>query len=441
MKKKLLVLAAAGALTAATAVPALALENEFHGSFTTFYNLSNFSATGVLADDAPTQNYFVERMRLGYTAKASDQVKLVSRFEFDYRFWGNSAYNTRPDGSGTTRDGGGAVGADTVNMETKNIYLELDYPVVNAKIGMMANNDAFKGLLFDADMAGVLLAHNYTNAGVSVGYFRLNDSNDGDAIGKNNNDLFLLEGKYNLTKTTKIGAGYYYIVDDSTVNTPANAAANGLGTTFGRGASVHTVGLNAEGVIGPVTLNALAMKQFGDFNEDADAKGLAVNVGARVALGGGTLRSEFLFVDGGDHAWYIPGGIAGTEGGQFYDSEMTMLGRNKYATGIDNAIIYDVNNFGEGVIMGTVGYDYAFNDKLSGSANLGFAAVADDENARGVDRGDSDYLGTEVNAEVNYQLTSNVTLGARGGYLFLGDYFADGFDDPYDLKVLVRYTF
>ena len=39
------------------------------------------------------------------------------------------------------------------------------------------------------------------------------------------------------------------------------------------------------------------------------------------------------------------------------------------ATTIDNAIIYDVNNNNEGVIMGTIGYDYTFTDKCSASAN------------------------------------------------------------------------
>jgi len=435
MKKKLLVAAAACALTAATAVPALALENEFHGAFTTFYDLSNYSGSaaggnGVISDDSSSENYFVQRFRLNYNAKASDNVKLVSRFEFDFNFWGNSAYGFNPDGTTTNRGGGGAVGADTVNMETKNIYLDLSYPAIDAKIGMMAHNDAFKGLLFDGDMAGILLGHNYSNAGVSAGFFRLNDSNDGDAIGKKTNDLFLLEGKYSVNKDVKVGAGYYYIMDKSNTNPVAF-----------RDAKVHTVGLNAEGKIGPVAVNGLVMKQFGDLNATDNAKGWAANVGVKVPVAGGTLRSEFLYVTGGDKALYVAQGIGGTEGGQFYDSEMTMLGRNKYATTIDNALIYDVNNNNEGVIMGTIGYDYSFSDKLATSANVGFAAIADDAAGRGIARGDSDYLGTEVNAETNYSLTPNVTLGARAGYVFLGDYFANDPDNIYDVKLIARYNF
>ena len=88
--KKFLVVAIAAALSAATAVPALALENQFNGAFTTFYDITNFAADGQVDTDAKTQNYFVQRVRLGYTAKADDNVKLVTQFEFDYNYWGNS---------------------------------------------------------------------------------------------------------------------------------------------------------------------------------------------------------------------------------------------------------------------------------------------------------------------------------------------------------------
>jgi hypothetical protein len=424
--KKFLAVAAAGALTVATAVPALALENEIHGAFTSFYDLSNYSAAGNngfeavpnnglgLQKNAPTENYFVQRVRLGYNAKASDNVKLVTKFELDYNFWGNSSYVEK-------RGGGGAIGADTVNLETKNLYLELNYPsYVNAKIGMQGNNDAFKGILFDADMAGLLFSHEYANAGVSAGFFRWND-NSITTLGKTTTDLLELEGKYSISKELKVGAAYYYIQDDP------------------KEAKVHTIGLNAEGVIGPITVNGFALKQFGDLTATTNAKGYALNLGAKMAIAGGTARTEFMYVAGGKHALY--NAVNGTEGGGYYDNEMVILGRDKNATTIDNAIVYDVSNYGQGVIFGSLGYDYTFSDKLSGSVNAGFAAIANDDNAT-VRTGDSNYLGTELNAEANYKLTPNVTLGARGGYVFLGDYFKGlNADNPYDLKIIAKYAF
>jgi hypothetical protein len=448
INKKFLAVAAAGALTAATAVPALALENQFSGAFTSFYDLSNYSAVYGQKDpenNAATENYFVQRVRLGYTAKASDNVKLVTKFELDYRFLGNNSYTTG-------RNTGGALGADSVNIETKNLYLELNYPAVITKIGMQGVDDAFKGTIFSADMAGIQFGHNYDNASVAAGFFRWNDSGEAFKLGKNVRDMFMLDAKYNINKDVKVGAAYYFIKDNranadtvTPVGAPTGFTANGdpiyaavtTTTNPANDIKVHTLGLNAEGVFGPLTLNGFAVKQFGDLTATTTAKGYELNAGAKLNLGAaGTLRSEFLYVPGGKNTLYTADN--GDEGGGFYDNEMVILGRDKNAFTLDAAIVFDVSNAAQGVIFGSLGYDYTFTEKLSASANAGFAAVAKNINNRGT----SDYLGTEINAETNYKLTPNVTLGARAGYVVLGDYFkGTNADNPYDLKVLAKYSF
>jgi hypothetical protein len=433
--KKFLAVAAAGALTVATAVPALALENEFHGAFTSFYDLSNFSSAGDfgfsdnkagLAKDAPTENYFVQRIRLNYNAKASDNVKLVTQFQIDYKYWGKSSYEQ-------DFHGGSALGSRGLNLQIRQGYLDLDYPsYVHAKIGMQTIDDAFKGIVFSSLAAGVNLSHEYTNASVGAGFFRFDDSNNkaidgtsgGTTVGKNTRDMFSLDGKYSISKDLKVGAAYYLFGD----NRPTTAGGPEVDLT------VHTFGLNAEGAIGPVSINGFAMKQFDD------AKGFAFNFGAKVPLAGGTARTEFLYVSGGNNTLYIPASLnAGTEGGGFYDNEMVILSRDKNATNFDSAIVYDVSNHNQGVIFGSLGYDHPCTDKITSSVNVGFAAVANNVNNVGT----SNYLGTELNAESSYKLNPNVTLGVRAAYVFLGDYFkqSPSLDNPYDLKVLVKYAF
>ena len=448
---------------AAAATPAMALENQFTGAFTSFYDISNYSAAGNdgstsnligLAKNAKTENYFVQRVRLGYTAKASDDVKLVTKFELDYTYWGNSSYTVG-------RNSGGALGADSVNLETKNLYLDMNLcKNLNAKIGMMGYNDSFKGIIFDADMAGVLLAHDYDKAAVTAGFFRFGDRNT-TTIGKNTYDMFALDGKYSISKEIKVGAAYYYIGDNrtngSTVIPSAGATgqtADGTpiyapGTTFTTRANpnndikVHTLGLNAEVGVGPLTLTGFALSQFGDGPNAQKAKGYAFNVGAKMPLVGGTVRSELVYAGGGKNALYVPASAGGTEGGGFYDAEMIMLNRDKNATTIDNALVYDSNNFNQGLIMGSVGYDYTFTPKLSGSANAGFAAIAKEAKAATSNESKSNYLGTEINFETNYKILPAVTVGARAGYVFLGDYFKNSpkFDNPYDIKLIAKYAF
>jgi hypothetical protein len=263
-------------------------------------------------------------------------------------------------------------------------------------------------------------------------------------IGKYTQDMFSLDGKFSISKDLKLGAAYYYLTDN---RNPAEEA------------KVHTLGLNAEGNVGPIALTGFVLGQFGDYNKTNDAEGYAFNLGAKMPLAGGTGRTEFLYASGGEKgkSLYIPQSPIGSEGGGFYDNEMIMLSRDKNAFTIDNAIVYDANNRSQGVIFASLGYDYPFTPKLSGSANLGAGWVAkksttdtyydnSSENNIKINH-KSKYLGTELNCEVNYKLMPSVTLGARAGYMVLGDYFKNADskgntpDDVYDVKLLAKFSF
>ena len=154
-QKQMLTIAAAGALTAVTALPAMAFENEFHGTFTfnsLFSNYNNgssgdFSPTS-LKDNNKMNNYFEQRTRLQYIAKASDDLKLVTHFEIDNQ-WGKStatlANNNKTNG----------VGADTdvVNIEVKHAYLDFNIGKNdNVVVGMLPYKDTLKGIFVDADV-------------------------------------------------------------------------------------------------------------------------------------------------------------------------------------------------------------------------------------------------------------------------------------------------
>src|SRR6185369_628066 len=134
-KKTMLAIAAVGAMTAASAVPAMALENVFNGSFRLKGDFTNFDQAGgndatlkgtgatsqtPLRKSAATFMFLEQRARIYYTAKANDDLKLVTAFEIDSR-WGDTS-------STNGRNIGGGIEADTVNLETKNVYLDFNIP-------------------------------------------------------------------------------------------------------------------------------------------------------------------------------------------------------------------------------------------------------------------------------------------------------------------------
>ena len=437
MKKKLLAVSAACALTAATAVPALALENEFHGMFRVFGIANNFGdgSNGYIFSDDPSKNmlakhpktrsYVEQRARLMYIAKANDDLKLVTHFEIDSR-WGDASYN---DGG---RGKGGAIGADSTNIETKNVYLDFNIPstAINAKVGIQPWTDSYGGIFVNADMAGALVSARYAGFNNSLGWFRFNEENK-SIPGKATQDFLVLDSKYNLTKDIKVGGSYYLLTTDYEQWDSTRT---------------HMVGLNGEFKLDPTTINLFCMYQFGDtpFSRNSDLSAFAAGGTAKGKLGIGTMKVSALYISGDRNT----GGADRDEDSSafqviakesnFYAADMQIMLRNKYNMNSDKAIVFNMNGAreNEGFIGGFVGYDANFTPKVYGSANAGFGAAANTNNA-------SNYLGTEVNAEIGYKLFDNMTASLQGAYMFLGDYFDDAgdLDDPYQTRIMLNYAF
>ncbi|AJE04484.1 alginate export family protein [Geobacter pickeringii] len=456
MKKKLLAVVAAGALTAATAVPALALENEFHGVFRVRGIMSNYDDAGsgplTVKDNPGTKNYIEQRARLMYIAKANDDLKLVTHFEFDSR-WGDNSYNS----NNTTRNNGGGIGADQTNLETKNIYLDFNIPStpVNMKVGIQGYNDNYKGIIFNNDAAGAVASARVGNATLGLAYFRFDDAvgtNFSSLAGTTTNsvagymtrDFLNVSGKYNITKDVKVGADYILLYSDVLRQSTDRT-------------DIHMLGVNGEGKIGPVTLDGFFIYQVGHLGNPAIAdKGqtvsaFAANVGAKAAVGPGTFRSNVLYISGENDPTRhdrndfqtIMERSANTAGHAFYPGEMMILLRNKYATaGTDRAIAFDLNNGNHGIVGGFLGYDMTFG-KIFSNTNLGMMAAAKDTTHEGK------YMGTEINSELGYKLYDNMTASLQGAYVFLGDYFkgqngaaaGDLPNSPFTARVQLQYVF
>jgi len=429
-RRSLLTLAAAGLAALAAAAPAAAVQHELSGSFTAQYVLSNFNNTAVTRDfayrpgglpaDPTTASFFEQRVRFGYAAKVDERLKLVSRFEIDYAYYGDASYEVGANH-------GAAVGADQVNLETKNLYLDFTCPVtgVNAKIGVQEYVDGFEGALIWADAAGVALARPFGAATLSLGFFRLFDA--GDVPGKRTADLLALDAGYQLGESAKIGAAYYLINDDRGDKT----------------ATIHTVGVNGEAGLGPATLNGYLLAQFGQAADGRDISAYAGNAGAELPLGPGTLRAEFCYASGDSDADDDTIKSLQTYYGEYWygSHSLALLTRDDYALTADNGVIYDLAFGGRGSMIASAGYDVPLCPKTTLSANVGLGWAVEDEGREGAG------LGTETNLRLTHQVYEGLTLTARVAYLFLGSFYdgvaAGGADpkNPWDARIVLAYTY
>lgn len=486
ISKGILAFAAVGALTAVTAVPAMALENEFHGAFRVRGILSNFdnSNSGFAAIGAqpgstesgktpPTSAYFEQRARLMYIAKANDSLKLVTQFEFDSRF-GDNSYNS----NNSTRNAGGGIGADQTNLETKNIYLDFKIPgsTIGVKAGMQGFTDNYKGIIFNNDAAGFTSTAKCGAVSLQAGYFRFDDATAGNTylgvtntvanntvtnttVGRNTRDFATLGGKFSVTKDFVVGADYYLLYSDVLRNTQQK--------TF-----ISYMGANAEAKIGPATVNGFFIYQTGELatpdiisgvHRHQGVNAVAANLAGKIALGPGTAHATAIYLSG-DTNTSTSGGdrndfqtimerSASQAGHNFFEANSMILLRNVYSTDkSDLAVVFDMNNNGRGLIAGFAGYDLPLG-KLFINSNVGVAAIAKDNGnsrngtAASFQKGSSDILGTELNTEIGYKLYDNLVASVSAAYLVLGDFYSHAStsgalpNNPYTTRMTLNYTF
>lgn len=469
--KKIAAFVAAGALCA-SAVPAMAFENEFHGSYVMRYMLSNWDNGGGAPGAGggvriePTQKrdknianeYFEQRFRLMYTAKASDDLKLVSAFELDTKFGGDKTgkYGVSSDA--------GVLDADGIMLETKWVYLDFNLgKSVNVKTGVMPISDSFKGMLTGwTDDAGILVTTKLGNATIGTGYFRLATESSKTAsttsyfsstaqLGQANKDLAVLDASYAINKDLKVGAAFD-VYADYTSTSPT---------------LLYVFGLNGEGKVGPATISGFVGAQTGYTSVATVHKSIsayAANLAAKMPIGPGTLSTTGLFVSGDGN----PGNNhvttwQNTGNSLFPECNLWLLARTGAGGTTSDMTINGVNGPGnKGQWLYALGYNANITPKLSAGANVGLAWVAKNANLSASDPfmpryanaryNGSNFQGTEINAETGYKIYNNLTAKVIAAYAVLGGYYKGSAlnstatnvkdpENPYSARLGLYYTF
>jgi len=462
--KKTAAIAAAVAALAAVSVPAMAFENEFHGIYNIKGFVSNYENGGTAAinplaygETAKANNFIEQRARLQYTAKASDDLKLVTHFELDTKFGGDKSgkYGVSSDA--------GVLDADGVMIETKHVYLDFNLgKSVNVKTGIMPVTDALKGTFIDADITGILATTKIDAATIRTGFFRYKTDTslvttgptaatatasnpvnstqttaletNTSTIGHNNADLFLVDGKYAINKDLNVG-GLYYLNSDYSTATPV---------------TVHVFGVTADAKIAGATVSGFVAAQAGHSGVDSKSiSAVAANVAGKLPIGPGTLKTAALYLSGdGDTGnkhitnWQSTTVTTYAEGG------MMLLARTGVG-GTTNDRTITGTSFGAdtyGTILYTLGYDATITPKLYANANAGLLWVAKSNSFNAGKKG-CDLVASEINLETGYKVYDNLTAKVQIAYDILGGIYKDQGvggktpENPYTGRIGLSYAF
>jgi hypothetical protein len=459
LKKTVAIAATAGAL-AAISVPAMAFENEFHGTYTFNAILSNFQDGGsgdfspiTKNDRVKTNNYFEQRGRIQYIAKASDDLKLVTHFELDTRFGGIT------DGKYTSTTDSGTLDTDGVTLETKHVYLDFNLgDNFNVKTGLMPYKDTLKGIFVDADVPAVYTTTKLGAYTLGAGFSRFGELQQNGSVtglnrlGDNTTDLYILDNTFAFNKSTKVALSYYFLdnnaVKDQTI-------------------LLNTLGASGETQIGPLNLSGFAAIQDGHRKNTnaAGAKsignslyfhGWAANAAAKLAVGPGTAKAAFLFTSGNNNTapdaqnrGWAPSAVT-----TYNEGDMMILVRDtaNSPTTTDRYLRRSVTN----VALASMGYNANLTDKIFANGNVGFAwapaSAGAPVNKDGGKSNAGDLMGTEFNLEAGYKVYTNLTLRAQAAYAVLGGYYKGAAansitsavkdpENPYTMRLLASFKF
>jgi hypothetical protein len=430
-------------LILAVATPALA-EFKLNG----YYRLMGYSAevrsgatlSGVGAADAAAQGddeegdsrqMIDQRLRLMATYSLNDNVSIVYFAEIDTP-WGIS---------------GGSLGADAVNVETKNAYLNLKSGDTAAKLGVHAVADAYQGVLYNDDMAGVSVSHKMGNANFNLLYAKLYEddrSNDDDV------DFYDVGVKYKVSDAFNVGGNVLYLNvrdannlrNDTVADYVPDSAIPGAVPNNAITADIITVGLNADAAFGNFKVDGFALYQDLAFEEEAtgddfDGNAWLATVKGTMKLDNGDVGLRFLYVspneddDDGVDQWVGNFGeyeFPGENLMQFMvDAYVCNYGKESYAW--NDAVD---NGFGLMAFMASGNHKLPSDMYLKWGAGYFLAATEDvyDDN---IDDAEGDTLGWEVAARFGKKYFEKVDVSLNASYADYGDFYdftaTDG-DDP-----------
>jgi hypothetical protein len=422
------------------------------------------SGSGSGVDTARSRSWTEMRNRLRFEI-GDENVKGVTFFEIDGVF-GDL-------GGGTGRNQGFASNGDSINIETKNVFVWFKVPdtTLDFTVGLQGYLDEFGGLLFGySDQAGVVAKFKFEPVNFRLTWLKLRD-NVTDVAGLGNGwtssnpgdfdaDYYALDAKFAPTANATVTGHFGFLRDSgSFIGQPLEADPTGTASDL-EILKAYYLGVNATVKLAPATITGFFLYNFGKFEDDggtaADVKiaGFAARLRADAKVGPGNAFLEGLYVSGDDdtasttkYKSVVTGSDFAALTSYYFSPDLTILFPNIDMVNSASALALNPNNSGRGLMLLAGGYSQKFSDKISGKLGAGYLAADKKRKATPTAvEAKGKAMGTEVNANVNYNISKGLDFGVYGAYAFLGKFYdrptgEKNPDDLYTLHGRLNYAF
>ncbi len=408
--KKVLKTVLVAALAVAVAAPAMA-ELKLNGYYRVQGNATNIDqgavpvGPAIVSKDADTRTFIDQRLRMMLTNQLNDNVKFVYFAEVDTP-WGESSKGTI--------GGGGKLGADGVNIETKHAYLDLKFASLSTRLGIQGIGSSFEGLVFNDDMAGATASAKLGGIDATLGYAKWDE---GARHEWDETDLYLLKLSTKLSDQGKVGFDVYFN-DNNTTNGEVDDFYYGVYGDYRFG----SLGFDGFFLLRDYSYDGNPKVSA----DDVDGSAYAASLRLLAKLEKGDLKVRALYFSKDDDAEDRNFFDASKGNYEFAGDNLSIfLTDAYYNNGAQGAIALENSAYkGYGLMGLTVSGSYQLPSDYYARYGVGYFAALDDtinDAAAKSVKGKS--LGTEVALMVGKKVLGNVDVSLRGSYAFLGSFF------------------
>ncbi len=251
--------------------------------------------SGGFPDDRnDTKSFLDTRLRLYWDFRPTDLLRVHYRMEIgDVVFGGDTERGSDVSGNILPAIGpgsGGGVGADGINVETKNLFIEFHIPPVPGlrfRGGIFGYGDRFDFNILADDFAGLQVLYERGDIAANFAYFKFTE---GDTRSNaDDSDWFGLDGQLRLNASTLVGASFHYWIDQ------------GNRGDLSRDPFQWWLGLELTSRMGQVQVNGYAIYNEGEGffgRRSGKNRGFNISLAGDMRLSFGTLGLQVQYISG-----------------------------------------------------------------------------------------------------------------------------------------------
>jgi hypothetical protein len=450
------------------AAPAFAVNVKLKGDFREFFRYSNRmdlhnEGIDIEAPNPDGSDWATDRRSKDSDFRYSQRLRLTWIMEDDEKkvrgtFGAEFDVTAGQKGGGTRNGPGGNFEGDRTNFELMLAYIDFELPFDPAtRVHMGLQGTDMNALVFCDNAMGVKLTRGMGNWNTMLGWYR-NDSDDNEGWGGDDRsqyeDLFTLDVGYDFQDGNRIGLFAYYLDAGRDQNWPQSNSQPIPNVYWDDSTQTYWVGAAAQLERGNLFGGFTAIYQGGtarstdptffDGDDDADIKAYLINVEGSVKIDKAYVQLGYFYASGDDDLTDDD-----VENFTSIDTDNSTLGSVALLEKYDwNAILYGpyVGFLGASHVYLNAGYE--FNEKCDGRLGFIWFNTAEDVDGDALwGNGEKDdAIGYEINAQVDYSITENLTAGIAAGYLIGDDAWdalatdGDG-DDLWNVISRIRFKF